>query len=120
MEQIEKWISNNKDIEQELIRLRRHFHEHPEVGHPLPQTQEYIVKLLEMYGYENIIVNPGGSIEILVGPHDKKILLLRSDMDALPLVEHTNLPFKSINGSMHACGHDMHASMMFSSLMKKD
>ena len=33
-------------------------------------------------------------------------------MDALPLVEHTNLPFKSINGSMHACGHDMHASMM--------
>ena len=76
MEKIEKWISNNKDIEQELIRLRRHFHEHPEVGHPLPQTQEYIVKLLEMYGYENIIVNPGGSIEILVGPHDKKILLL--------------------------------------------
>lgn len=67
MEKIEKWISNNKDIEQELIRLRRHFHEHPEVGHPLPQTQEYIVKLLEMYGYENIIVNPGGSIEILVG-----------------------------------------------------
>ena len=112
MEKIEKWISNNKDIEQELIRLRRHFHEHPEVGHPLPQTQEYIVKMLEMYGYENIIVNPGGSIEILVGPHDKKILLLRSDMDALPLVEHTNLPFKSINGSMHACGHDMHASMM--------
>ena len=112
MEKIEKWISNNKDIEQELIRLRRHFHEHPEVGHPLPQTQEYIVKLLEMYGYENIIVNPGGSIEILVGPHDKRILLLRSDMDALPLVEHTNLPFKSINGAMHACGHDMHASMM--------
>ena len=106
MEKIEKWISNNKDIEQELIRLRRHFHEHPEVGHPLPQTQEYIVKLLEMYGYENIIVNPGGSIEVLVGPHDKKILLLRSDMDALPLVEHTNLPFKSINGAMHACGHD--------------
>jgi len=35
MEKIEKWISNNKDIEQELIRLRRHFHEHPEVGHPL-------------------------------------------------------------------------------------
>ena len=48
MEKIEKWISNNKDIEQELIRLRRHFHEHPEVGHPLPQTQEYIVKMLEM------------------------------------------------------------------------
>ena len=39
MEKIEKWISNNKDIEQELIRLRRHFHEHPEVGHPLPQTR---------------------------------------------------------------------------------
>ena len=122
MEKIEKWISNNKDIEQELIRLRRHFHEHPEVGHPLPQTQEYIVKLLEMYGYENIIVNPGGSIEVLVGPHDKKILLLRSDMDALPLVEHTNLPFKSINGSMHACGHDMHASMMLmcAKLLKKN
>ena len=112
MEKIEKWISNNKDIEQELIRLRRHFHEHPEVGHPLPQTQEYIVKLLEMYGYENIIVNPGGSIEVLVGPHDKKILLLRSDMDALPLVEHTNLPFKSINGSMHACGHDAHTAIL--------
>lgn len=112
MEKVEKWISNHKELEREAIKLRRHFHEHPEVGHPLPQTQEYILKVLESYGYDNIIVNPGGSIETLVGPENTKILLLRSDMDALPLEEHTNLPFKSINGAMHACGHDLHASMM--------
>jgi len=98
----------------ELIRLRRHFHTNPELGFEEIQTAEYVANYLTDLGLE---VKTGlgrtGVTGTLRGKGSGRTLLLRSDMDALPLQEETGLPFSSQNsGVMHACGHDAHMAML--------
>lgn len=101
----------------ELIALRRHFHEHPELSLHEDQTIAYIEKKLGEYGiaYQNI--EKGGLIAWVHGKGPGKTLLLRADVDALPIVETaTNLSQKRVccsqnKGVMHACGHDGHMAM---------
>src|SRR5690554_2403646 len=101
----------------EMIALRRRIHENPELGLVLPDTQKAVLEALAPLELE---VATGGRTSAVVatlrggraadaGP----TLLLRADMDALPMPEHTGLPYASRHeGRMHACGHDAHVAML--------
>jgi len=96
----------------ELIDLRRHLHAHPELSGSEHQTAALIAGELRKYGWR---VREGiGRTGVLaeLGPTDGPIVGLRVDMDALPVEEKTGLDFASLReGLMHACGHDLHASI---------
>ena len=88
----------------ELVRWRRHIHENPEVGADLPDTCAYVTEELKKMGYEPYPVG-GGVVAMLDGDPDGKVILLRGDMDALPMEEHSGEAFSSKRpGRMHACG----------------
>ncbi len=99
---------NIQDYTEELIELRRHFHQHPELALQEVETSAYIRRYLEKLGYEIRSVEPTGLIAELPCLRDReKVIVLRAEMDALPIQEQTGLPYASVNeGCMHACGHD--------------
>lgn len=102
-----------RELEAELIALRRKIHEHPELGYHEYETSKLVTEYLEKLGLEDIQhVTGTGVTAILKGKGDGKTVLLRADMDALPVTEETGLPFASKNpGVMHACGHDSHTAI---------
>ena len=97
-------------LQTELVEIRRHLHQNPEVGMDLPATKDFVWQKLVEYGYEPLACGKMG-ITCTIG-QGEKTFLLRGDMYALPLNEDTDLPFRSENGAMHACGHDMHTTML--------
>jgi len=102
------------DLNGELIRLRRDFHMYPELGFDEWRTSKIVSDYLESLGLE---VKRGiaktGAVGLLRGKQAGRTILLRADMDALPIQEENNLPYKSVNkGKMHACGHDGHTAML--------
>ena len=108
---IEEEIKNSR---KELITLRRDFHKHPELGFEEFRTSDIIAEYLKTLGLD---VKRGlaktGVVGVLKGDHSGPTLLVRSDMDALPIQEQNDVPYKSVNtGIMHACGHDAHMSML--------
>lgn len=94
--------------EEEVIRLRRHFHQYPELALQEFQTSAFIQKYLEELGYQVRHVPPTGLIaEHPCMKNREKMVVLRAEMDALPVQECTGLAYVSRNkGCMHACGHD--------------
>lgn len=96
----------------ELIALRRRLHADPEVGLDLPRTQAVLLEALEPLRALGLEVTTGRALTsvtaVIRGALPGPVVLLRADMDALPVTEATGLPFASINGAMHACGHDLH------------
>ncbi|MFA7642467.1 MAG: amidohydrolase [Sphaerochaetaceae bacterium] len=98
----------------ELIALRRDFHAHPELGFQEFRTSRKIEQYLKALGMEPMKISTTGVVALLKGrTDDGPVLLMRADMDALPVEEQTGLPFASEHkGLMHACGHDAHMSMM--------
>lgn len=101
-------------LKEELVGLRRDFHENPELGFQEFRTGEIVAEYLEDLGLEvQRKVAKTGVVGLLRGNYPGKTIALRTDMDALPLDEETGLPFSSKNkGVMHACGHDGHLAMM--------
>lgn len=97
-------------IKSEIIENRRAIHRFAEIEFELPQTTEYVVRKLTEYGLEPQMVGTSG-VTCLIGKGDKTILL-RADMDALPMRETSGLPFAAANGNCHACGHDTHTAML--------
>lgn len=97
----------------EVISFRRHLHQHPELSFQEFKTAEYVCSILDKYNipYTKGIVKTG-IIAIIEGKNpNKKIILLRADLDALPIEEQNNVEYKSQNvGVMHACGHDVHTA----------
>ena len=96
------------------IALRRRIHERPELGLALPETQRAVLDALDAADWE---IATGGAtsavVATLAGARPGPTLLLRADMDALPMNEETELPFASREaGRMHACGHDAHVAML--------
>ena len=89
---------------------RRHFHQNPELGLELPKTAAYVEEKLREMGYEP--QRMGSGVVAVAGKKPGKCFLIRGDMDALPVTEMTDLEFKSENGCMHACGHDLHTAML--------
>ncbi len=105
-------FKESQNIKELLIKDRRYFHENPEVGFLLTKTTEYIKKELEEIGCHYSPCGKSG-LKVVIGNVDTgKSILLRADMDALPIKEETDLPFRSKNGAMHACGHDFHAAIL--------
>ena len=101
------------EMKDEIVENRRAIHRAPEVGAHLPQTVQFVEEKLRLLGYEPRELG-GGVVAELTGEDVGRCILLRADMDALKVREKTDLPFRSENGSMHACGHDMHAAMLLS------
>lgn len=102
-----------KHIE-EVIKIRRHIHENPELGMKEFRTSAKVAEELEKLNLK-IRKNVGGLgvVGLLEGKENGKTILLRADMDALPMDELTDLPFKSkVPGVMHSCGHDVHTSIL--------
>ena len=97
-----------------LIEIRRHIHAHPELSGQEHQTSAYVAGVLSSCGL-NVVESVGktGVIGELVGKNqDKRILAIRTDMDALPIQENAQIKFASQNpGVMHACGHDVHTTL---------
>lgn len=106
-----------KEEQGELISLRRHFHEYPELSKQEDRTIAYIAQKLDEYGISYRIVDKGGLIAWIDGKGPGKTLLLRADVDALPITEgEKNLSGPRVcrsrhDGVMHACGHDGHMAM---------
>ena len=97
----------------DLVRLRQELHAHPEVGLDIPWTQERVLRELDDLGLEISTGTGTTSVTAVLrgGARDAanpRTVLLRGDMDALPVAEETGLDFASTNGAMHACGHDLH------------
>ena len=102
-------------MQDDLVGLRRQLHREPEIGLELPRTQERVLAALDGLPLE---VTPGGpalsSVVAVLrgGASTGRTVLLRSDMDGLPVAEQTGLDFASTNGAMHACGHDLHTAIL--------
>jgi amidohydrolase len=97
----------------DLVRVRRLLHGHPEVGLQLPVTRQLVIDELEALGIAvHLHEKTSGLVGVIGAALDGPAVLLRADMDALPMPEDTGLPFASTNDAMHACGHDLHTSML--------
>ncbi len=98
----------------DAIEIRRHIHRHPELSMEEKNTTEFISQQLLKYGIEiSDIPFKSGVLGILKGGEDGHIILLRADIDALPMVEKSGLPFASENtGVCHSCGHDIHTTSL--------
>ena len=99
---------------EEIVSIRRKIHHHPEIGRKEVQTSALIREKLKEYGVDSIESPvPTAVVALIHGHKPGKCVALRADIDALPVTEETGLPFASeVPGMMHACGHDMHASML--------
>src|ERR1700689_2187603 len=104
------WAAVGKALLREAITLRRAIHAEPELGLDTPKTTAKVKAALAGLPLE-IREGPSttGVMALLRGPPKGRTALLRGDMDTLPLLEETGLPFASeVTGAMHACGHDTH------------
>lgn len=99
----------------EVTQLRRHLHQHPELSFAEHETQKFVRQALQQIGISKIttIANTG-LVALIEGKNPaSKTIALRADMDALPIEEQNDVPYKSRNnGVMHACGHDVHTSCL--------
>ncbi|MCC3289938.1 MULTISPECIES: M20 family metallopeptidase [unclassified Arthrobacter] len=105
------FVQEAQAILPELVALRRELHRDPETGINLPRTQEKVLAALEGLDLEITLgVKTTSVVAVLRGAEPGPTVLLRGDMDALPVSELTDLDYASTNGSMHACGHDLHVA----------
>ncbi|MBP3035408.1 amidohydrolase [Arthrobacter sp. zg-ZUI100] len=105
------FVEEAQTILPELVALRRALHADPETGNDLPRTQERILAALAGLDLEITLgVKSTSVIAVLRGAEPGPAVLLRGDMDALPVSELTDLDYASTNGNMHACGHDLHVA----------
>lgn len=97
------------ELKEETIANRRYFHQNAETGLDMPTAKAYVMNKLKEYGL--IPKECGHGVSATVGCGGK-VILLRADMDALPMPEESGEPFACTSGAAHACGHDFHAAML--------
>ena len=111
-------LQDAREIHDDLVAFRREMHREPEIGLDLPRTQERVLAALDPLGLE---VGTGSALTSVTavlrgGRRDAanpRAVLLRADMDALPVQEETGVDYSSrVEGAMHACGHDLHTAML--------
>ena len=102
----------------ELVATRRHLHSHPELSFEEFETTKFIADKLKSLGYDlQQITETGGYIDIRGKNPDSKVIALRGDIDALPILEKTGKEYASKNdGVMHACGHDVHTTCLLGAI----
>lgn len=100
-----------REMKDELVGWRRALHQIPEIGTHLPKTVEFVTERLEEMGIPYEVYEDCSCVTATLG-NGGKCILLRGDMDGLPIREESGEPFASVNGCMHACGHDFHATSL--------
>lgn len=106
-------LQESEKLQPELMEIRHELHKHPELGFDMAFTKPFVKARLEQMGYVVTTMGKAGLVTTVGGKIPGKTILLRSDMDAVPLQEEADVDYKSINdGKMHACGHDMHTAML--------
>ncbi|AZQ63451.1 amidohydrolase [Flammeovirga pectinis] len=111
-ERIKEAVTTNID---EIVANRHHLHANPELSYQEFETAKFVANKLRSYGIEpQEGVAETGIVALIKGKNpEKKTIALRADMDALPIVEANDVPYKSKNeGVMHACGHDVHTTSL--------
>lgn len=101
-------------LKPKLIETRRHLHMYPELSNREKETGKYIAERMRQLGYENVQTNVAmhGVVATLKGGKPGPVVAVRADIDALPVTETLNVPYKSKNvGVKHACGHDIHMTV---------
>ncbi|WP_026752432.1 M20 family metallopeptidase [Sediminibacterium sp. C3] len=103
-----------KEIAPALIDTRRHLHANPELSYQEFATSEYVQEQLRGLGIPFEIKATTGILATIKGKNpNAKVIALRADMDALPILEENDVPYRSVNkGVMHACGHDVHTTVL--------
>ena len=103
-----------KQMQDELVKMRRELHQIPEVGLYLPKTAAYVTAALDALEIPYVLSKKdSGIIATIEGGQPGKTVALRADMDALPILEDTGVDYASKHeGYMHACGHDTHTAML--------
>ncbi len=98
----------------DFIEVRHHLHAHPELSYQEFETSKFVQSKLKELGIPFEVKAITGVVGLIKGRNpDKRIIALRADMDALPIKEENNIPYKSKNeGVMHACGHDVHTTCL--------
>ena len=111
---VEKIKSLAKQYAPEFIEVRHHLHAHPELSYQEFETSEFVQQKLNEFGIPFETKATTGVVGLLKGKNPgKQVIALRADMDALPIKEENNVPYKSQNvGVMHACGHDVHTTCL--------
>ena len=105
-------LTEAKALQDIIVKDRRYIHQNAELGMDLPVTSAYVVKRMKEMGYEPQVIAGSGVVALAGGKKPGKTILLRADMDALPILEENDLEYKSKTHNMHACGHDTHAAML--------
>ncbi len=110
-------VNRVADMHEEITAWRRDLHMHPELLFDVHRTATVVADRLKAFGCDEVVTGIGrtGVVGVIHGRKaaSKKVVGLRADMDALPIEEQTNLPYRSMSpGKMHACGHDGHTSML--------
>lgn len=106
-------LEEAKTLQPELLRIRRDLHQHPETGFDLVYTKALVKEKLTEMGYAPVEMGRAGLVVLVGGKKPGKTILLRADMDALPIQEEADVEYRSLTeGKMHGCGHDMHTAML--------
>lgn len=115
MKEIE-FLSEAKKLQSRTVALRRSIHRYPELGNELPKTRQSVLDAIDDLNLEIALSkSTSGLVATLTGDRSGPTIILRGDMDALPMPEDTGLEFASqVDGCMHACGHDAHTAMLAS------
>ena len=115
-------LDEAKEDASRIISDRRALHAHPGTGFDIPFSLDYVTRELTELGYEPVPCGKAGITALAGGIKPGKVFLIRADMDALPIQEDSGVSFASESpGKMHACGHDLHTSMLLEAarLLKK-
>lgn len=108
-----EWIKSADALLPELVRVRRHLHQHPEVGFNEENTSAFVYDYLKTLGLTPVRIGETGVVAELDSGRPGTVVALRADMDALPVQEMNDCEYASVNsGVMHACGHDSHTTML--------
>jgi amidohydrolase len=110
---LEKIKSLSEAIHYEVIQWRRHLHANPELSYEEFNTAKFVAEKLKSFGLEPMPMVNTGLVALIQGKPGKNTVALRADIDALPIEEKNNVPYKSTKpGVMHACGHDVHTASL--------
>ena len=107
-----KYLEEAQAMYAELVANRRYLHAHPEIMDDLPLTTAFIKEKLTEYGVAWQEISKCGIVALIEGAKPGKVILLRTDMDALAMQEESGLDFASQTNYAHCCGHDLHATML--------
>lgn len=119
-DRIKQLAENNFET---LLKVRNHLHANPELSFKEFKTTEFINKFLQDHGLGKLtqLTETGGYIDLVGGQDSDLSIALRADIDALPIQELNDVPYKSTNkGLMHACGHDVHTTSLLGSMLILD